>query len=156
MNIPLKASRYSAPGQYLGYALQPLRLCYHLLDCPPGAHVSLEHSEDVAVHYANGGQLFEQTKSALRQNPISDWADDLWKTVAHWLAEIKAGEVDPSSTTFRIYVTPAHGGEIALALSTAITMEDVRELTNRIRTKVSKRKKPPSCLDHRRRSTRRA
>jgi hypothetical protein len=39
MNIPLKASKYSAPGQYLGYALQPLRLCYHLLDCPRGAQV---------------------------------------------------------------------------------------------------------------------
>src|SRR5258708_4537850 len=106
MNIPLKGSKYSAPGQYLGYALQPLRLCYHLLDCPPGAQVSLEHTDDVAVHYLDGSQLLEQDKSALKQNPISDWADDLWKTIAHWLKGIKAGDIDPASTTFSVYVTP--------------------------------------------------
>ena len=76
------------------YALQPVRLCHHLLDCPPGAHVSLEHTEDVAIHYPEGLQLLEQTKSALKQNPISDWADDLWKTIANWLNNIKAGEVE--------------------------------------------------------------
>lgn len=145
MNIPLKASKYSAPGQYLGYALQPLRLCYHLLDCPPGAYVSLEHSEDVAVHYLDGTQLLEQDKSALRQNPISDWADDLWKTIAHWLREIKTGDIDPVATTFRIYVTPAHEGETAAALSAATTMEEVRGLTAQIQAKLSKRKKLPSC-----------
>jgi hypothetical protein len=148
MNIPLKPSRYSSPGQYLGYALQPLRLCYHLVSCPPGAHVSLEHSEDVAVHYPNGCQLLEQIKSAISQNPISDLADDLWKTIAHWLNGIKAGEIDPASTTFRIYVTPAHEGAIALALSAAATAEDVCELTNQIKAKVAKRRTPPSCRDN--------
>jgi hypothetical protein len=145
MNIPLKGSKYSAPGQYLGYALQPLRLCYHLLDCPPGAQVSLEHTEDVAVHYLDGSQLLEQDKSALKQNPISDWADDLWKTIAHWLKGIKAADVDPASTTFRVYVTPVHEGEIAASLSAAVTMEEVRGLTAQISANLSKRKKPPSC-----------
>ncbi|WP_315742397.1 ABC-three component system protein [Bradyrhizobium sp. SZCCHNR1075] len=145
MNIPLKASKYSAPGQYLGYALQPLRLCYHLLQCPPGAFVSMEYSEDVAVHYPNGTHLFEQDKSALKQNPIADWSDDLWKTLAHWLEGIKAGDIDPSITTFRIYVTPAHEGEIATALSAACTLEEVQAVTAQIRTKLSKRRKPPSC-----------
>ncbi|MHC2289000.1 ABC-three component system protein [Bradyrhizobium barranii] len=145
MNIPLKASKYSAPGQYLGYALQPLRLCYHLLHCPPGAQVSLEHTEDVAVHFLDGSQLLEQDKSALKQNPISDWADDLWKTIAHWLGDIQTGAIDPASTTFRIYVTPAHEGEIAAALSVAATMEEVHGLTAQIEAKLSKRRKPPSC-----------
>ena len=47
----------------------------------------------MAIHYPEGLQLLEQTKSALKQNPISDWADDLWKTIANWLNNIKAGEV---------------------------------------------------------------
>ncbi|MBB4378463.1 ABC-three component system protein [Bradyrhizobium sp. SBR1B] len=145
MNIPLKASKYSAPGQYLGYALQPLRLCYHLLDCPAGAYVSMEHSEDVAVHYPDGFQLLEQDKSALKQNPISDWADDLWKSIAHWIRGIRAGEIDPASTTFRIYVTPAHEGELAAAISAATTLEEVQEVTAQVRAKISKRRRPPSC-----------
>jgi hypothetical protein len=110
--------------------------------------VSLEHTEDVAVHYPDGGQLLEQTKSALKQNPISDWADDLWKTVANWLNNIKAGELDPASARFRIYVTPAHQGDVALALNAAITMEDVGHVTEQIKTRLSKRKKAPSCQDH--------
>jgi hypothetical protein len=77
-----------------------------LLNCPPGAHVSLELTEDVAVHYLDGSQLLEQDKSALKQNPISDWAEDLWKTIAHWLKGIKASGIDPALTTFRVYVTP--------------------------------------------------
>src|SRR5665213_3253167 len=113
MNIPLKPSRYSAPGQYLGYALQPVRLCYHLLDCPKGAFVSLEYTEDVAVHYPDGRQLLEQTKSAIKQNPLSDWADDLWKTIANWLDGIKTGVIDPATAQFRIYVTPTRQGDSA-------------------------------------------
>lgn len=148
MNIPLKPSKYSAPGQYLGYALQPVRLCHHLLDCPPGAHVSLEHTEDVAIHYPEGLQLLEQTKSALKQNPISDWADDLWKTIANWLNNIKAGEVDPASALFRIYVTPAHQGEVALAMDTATTTDEVSQVTEQIKAKLAKRKKAPTCLEH--------
>ncbi|OSI24342.1 hypothetical protein BST65_17415 [Bradyrhizobium canariense] len=105
----------------------------------------MEHSEDVAVHYSNGFQLLEQDKSALKQNPISDWADDLWKTLAHWLQGIKAGEIDPAKTAFRIYVTPAHQGQIAAALSAASTLEEVRDLTDQIRATVSKRRKPRSC-----------
>ena len=53
--------------------------------------------------------MLEQDKSA-QQNPISDWADDLWKTIAHWLIAINAGDIDPASTTFRVYVTPVHEG----------------------------------------------
>jgi hypothetical protein len=145
MNIPLRGSKHSAPGQYLGYALQPLRLCYHLLHCPAGAHVSLELSDDVAVHYVDGTQLLEQDKSAPKQNPLSDWAGDLWKTIAHWLKGIKTGDIDPASTDFRIYVTPAHEGETATSLSAATTMEEVRGLTAQIHAKLSKRRRPPSC-----------
>jgi hypothetical protein len=148
MNIPLKPSKYSAPGQYLGYALQPVRLCHHLLHCPVGAYVSLEHTDDVAIHYADHRQLLEQTKSALRQNPISDWADDLWKTIANWLNNIKAGEIEPASAMFRIYVTPCHQGDVALALNAAATMDEVRFITEQIKVKLSKRKKAPSCQDH--------
>jgi hypothetical protein len=76
MNIPLKTSKYSAPGQYLGYALQPLRLCYHLLDCPPGAQVSLEHTDDVAVHYLDEGctvlkTSLDHTKEAALQAALA-------------------------------------------------------------------------------------
>ena len=79
MNAETKPAKHSAPGQYLGFALQPVRVFYHLLTSPKGAKVSLEFKDDVAVHHADGKLLLEQTKSALRQNPVSDWAGDLWK-----------------------------------------------------------------------------
>jgi len=44
----------SAAGQYLGYALQPVRLFYHLLKCNPDATVGLEHVDDISVHSSDG------------------------------------------------------------------------------------------------------
>ncbi len=75
----IKSTKHSAPGQYLGFALQPVRRFYYLLIAPKGAKVGLELQDDVSVHYANGKVCLEQTKSALKQNPISDWDEDLWK-----------------------------------------------------------------------------
>ena len=112
MNVAVKAARHAAPGPYLGFALQPVRLCYHLLTCPKGAHVSIEHLDDVAIHQPDGSILLEQTKSALKQNPLSDWAPDLWKAIANWLG----GEpITLPETSFQIYVTPLHAGELAIS-----------------------------------------
>ncbi|NGQ93333.1 hypothetical protein G5V65_20815 [Rhodobacter sp. HX-7-19] len=79
MNVEIKPTKHSAPGQYLGFALQPVRAFYYLLTAPKGAKVALELQDDVSVHYADGSVCLEQTKSALKQNPISDWDEDLWK-----------------------------------------------------------------------------
>jgi hypothetical protein len=78
---PLKAT---AAGQCLGYSLQQLRLCHHLLKTPDGDTVSLEYVDDVAVHRSDGTLFLEQSKSALTGNPAADRADDLWKTFANW------------------------------------------------------------------------
>lgn len=41
MNIAVKGLKHTAPGPYLGFALQPVQFCFHLLDSPKGAKVSL-------------------------------------------------------------------------------------------------------------------
>ena len=93
MNISVPTVRHTAQGPYLGFALQPVRLCAHLLTCPAGASVSLELLDDVAVHFADGSVLVEQIKSATRQNPVSDWSDELWKTFANWLDAVADGKL---------------------------------------------------------------
>ena len=70
MNVAVKAVKHAAPGPYLGFALQPVRLCYHLLTCPKGAHVSLEYLDDVAIHNSDNTFILEQTKSALKQPAV--------------------------------------------------------------------------------------
>lgn len=62
---PLKTA---AAGQYLGYSLQQLRLCHHLLKAPDGDTVSLEYLDDVAVHRSDGTFL-------LGPGPIKGFAD---------------------------------------------------------------------------------
>ena len=37
----------SVPGQYLGYALQPARLCFQLLYAPVDVHASMEHLDEL-------------------------------------------------------------------------------------------------------------
>ena len=52
----------------------------------------LEFLDDVAVHNPDCTVILEQTKSALRQNPLSDWAVDLWKALANWLESVSNGD----------------------------------------------------------------
>jgi hypothetical protein len=128
----LEKPKTSVPGQYLGYALQPVRLCFHLLDAPIDAQVSMEHLDDVAVHYADGTHLLEQTKSALSGNPASDRSVELWKAMANWADLCVAGTVSPQTTRFRYYVTPSRGGSLVERLHTAKDATTIAQLLKEI------------------------
>ncbi|MCW2338148.1 hypothetical protein M2337_002381 [Sphingobium sp. B2D3A] len=148
MNAETKPAKHSAPGQYLGFALQPVRVFYHLLTSPKGAMVSLEFQDDVAVHHADGKLLLEQTKSALRQNPVSDWANDLWKAFENWRAMIVGQEIDAGLTDYRLYVTPQKKGDFAQTLSAADDDASAEAALKVIRTKLAKLKTPPGCAEY--------
>jgi hypothetical protein len=145
MNVAVKALKHAAPGPYLGFALQPVRLCFHLLTCPKGTKVSLEHLDDVAIHYPDGTVALEQTKSALKQNPLTDWSDEFWKALANWLDGIATGKIIAGKSRFQLYVTPPRQGDWAQALSDAATEADVVALLAAIQAKHAKLKKPKGC-----------
>lgn len=138
--MPTKAAKHSAAGPYLGFGLQTVRLCAHLLTEPTDATVYIEHDDDVSVHYANGTKLFEQTKSAISQNPVADWSRDLWKSIHNWLGD--HAPLDPShGKCFRLYVTPGHTGAFVSALSAASTSQDVATIIESISAQVSAAKR---------------
>ncbi|MDF3838558.1 hypothetical protein P3W85_37335 [Cupriavidus basilensis] len=140
--------KHSAPGQYLGFALQPVRMCFHLLSSQDGASVSLEHLDDVAVHFLDGSVIVEQAKSALAHNPLSDWSEDLWKTIANWLQEVRCGTLDMQKTQFRMYVTPTKKGKWSDLLHTSSSDEQVKALTKDIRKKLAAKATAPKCLEY--------
>ena len=143
-----RRAKHSAPGQYLGFALQPVRLCLHLLTCPEGAQVSLEYLDDVALHLADGSTLLEQSKSALSQNPVSDWADDFWKFLANWLDIADANTIETEKSQFRLYVTPIKHGVRSQELSDATTTDDVEAITSEIRKSLNRQRKVPGCMPY--------
>lgn len=140
--------KHAAAGPYLGFALQPVRLCYHLLSSPGDSSVSLEYLDDVAVHYADGTLLLEQCKSALAHNPISDWSDDLWKTVANWLNVVETQTVDGAKTSFQLYVTPPKPGKLSAAIHAAVDAKAVEALVTQVQAKLKKRADFPKCIAH--------
>lgn len=140
--------KHAAPGPYLGFALQPVRLCYHLLSSPAESEVSLEYLDDVAVHYKDGALLLEQCKSALSHNPISDWSPDLWNAICNWLDEVEEGGVDAISTAFHLYVTPAKEGKFSSALNFADGPETIASLVQLVSKKLKQRANPPQCIAH--------
>jgi len=127
-------ARNVAPGQYLGYSLQQVRLCHYLLRVPDSDRVSLEYRDDVAVHRGNGGLVLEQCKSSLGRNPVSDRSEALWKTFANWADLCASGEIEPSQTEFILYVTPVNAGNIVTALNEASSDTAVRDMLARIKT----------------------
>lgn len=140
----------SATGQYLGYALQPVRLFYHLLSCPTDADVGLEYADDVSVHHSDASTLVEQCKSALKSNPITDWAEDLWKTFHLWIDNANAGAYDPAKTRFQLYVTPVKSGNFAQQLSDLSSEDEIKALLEEIakrRKKISSTSKSAGHLD---------
>lgn len=140
--------KHSAPGPYLGFALQPVRLCYHLLNSPLDSSVSLEFLDDVAVHYADGKLLLEQCKSALSHNALSDWSEDLWKTLANWLDMLASDEADAAKTSFQLYVTPLRVGKLSSAMHAAGEPQAVQALVKEIEKKLKSRTQPPKCITH--------
>jgi len=140
--------KHAAAGPYLGFALQPVRLCYYLLSSPNDASVSLEYLDDVAVHYADGTLLLEQCKSALAHNPISDWSDDLWKTVANWLDAVETQKVDGAKTSFQLYVTPSKSGKLSMTMHTATEAKAIEALVKQVKEKLKKKANAPKCIDH--------
>jgi hypothetical protein len=143
-----KPPKTAAAGQYLGYSLQQLRLCHYLLSVPDGDTVSLEYIDDVAVHRVDGTTLLEQAKSALTGNPVADRAVDLWKTFANWADLCSDGTVDPATTTFRLYVTPAKTGALVCQLHAAIKPEDVASALAKVKKLLNLAKPDAGCAPH--------
>lgn len=146
-----KRVKHSAAGPYLGFSLQQVRLCYYLLSSPDDSSVSLEYLDDVAVHHADGSVLLEQCKSALGHNPISDWSEDLWKTVANWLDAIEAQKVDGARATFQLYVAspkPGKPGKVSAGLHAAADAKAVESLVKQVKDALKKKGSPPACMSH--------
>ncbi len=99
-----KSAKSSAPGSYLGYSIQPTRMCLHLLQAPRGSFVALEVLDDVDIVLPDDSAVVEQIKSSLVINPISNWSADLWKTFSNWIDAINDGLIDLKKTRFRLYV----------------------------------------------------
>src|SRR5437867_7619044 len=105
-----KAPAMAAP-QALGYSLQYTRLTVMLLESPVGTACSLEVLDDVEASSPEGQRHLVQSKSALGDNPVSDHAVSLWKSLYNWLQLIERALVDPQQTLFEIYVSREVGGE---------------------------------------------
>lgn len=138
----------SAPGQYLGFALQPVRLFYHLLTCSPEDSVGLEHVDDVSVHSVDQVRCAEQCKSALSGNPISNWAVDFWKTLANWVENIEAGHLDAENTTFQLYVTPIKKAGFAATFSDAKSDKEIDAILQDVKKRRVKLGKTPECEEY--------
>lgn len=106
----------AAAGQYRGYALQTVRVCAHLLAAEDGNRVRVEHYDDVGTERPSFARLLEQLMSATSHNPVSDWAEDLWKSFAHWLELCVSGRVDAAASRFRLYLMQNHTGDLVRRL----------------------------------------
>ncbi len=127
----LTLTKAAAPGQYLGYSLQQLRLCHHLLRTKGDYQVSFEYLDDIAVHMPDGRVCLEQCKSATSGNPVGDRAVDLWKAFANWADLAKAKTIDPAKADFQMYVAPKGTAQFALDLSGAKTFAAVDGVLNK-------------------------
>ncbi len=138
----------AAPGQYLGYGLQDVRLCMRLLAANDGDFVSTEYLDDVGIRKANGRYLLEQSKSALSQNPVADWSASLWKTFANWLDTTEHLGLDPARTEYVLYVNPARTGYWVAAFHDARSEAHANELITELRKAVASRKVAATCAKH--------
>src|SRR5687767_10932510 len=98
MTSTRKPRSAQVPAQFLGYSLQTTRAAIRALQAEPGAFVSVEVLDDVAVTRSDGGTTAEQSKSATASNPIADRSVELWKTFSNWVRAAESGALDPMRT----------------------------------------------------------
>jgi hypothetical protein len=121
-----KKSSHAIPA-YAGFAAQPTRMALLLLQANPGATVSLELFDDVAVETPDGTVVATQMKSGMKKNPVSDRAVELWKTFANWVRQVRAGELDSTRTVFELYVRKDFAGALVRKFAAAKTKESVAQ-----------------------------
>lgn len=147
--VDIKPTSNAAPGQFLGFGLQPVRLCARLLAADGDDLISTEFLDDVAVRCADSRIVLEQNKSALSHNPVSDWALDLWKTFANWLATTKQLNLNANTTEYVLYVCPKHTGKWVERLHSARTRAHVEEIVAEINAALKDRGSiPTGCAEH--------
>jgi hypothetical protein len=112
------------PSQYYGYSLQCTHCVYLLLDAMPGARISVEVLEDVAVEDLSGEVEAVQLKSAAKSNPISNNSLDLWKTFANWISAVKSNELEVDKTIFHLRLGRPRSGTICKSFAVASTLQD--------------------------------
>ena len=142
----VKSAKSAAPGQYLGYGLQDVRLCRHLLTASTGCVVSLEYVDDTAIHRPDGAMMLEQSKSAVSaSNPVADSSIELWKCFANWASLCADGEVRQSTTRFRLYVCPKKHGPLVLRLHAASDIDEAKAILTTIAKKITPSTKLKGC-----------
>jgi hypothetical protein len=116
-----KPKSTAAPGPYMGFALQPVRLSYHLLRENDDVLVGLEYFDDVSVHYVDGHVVLEQSKNSIVGKPITDKSLDLWKSLANWADTCQLRALNPGNVTFVLYAgAPGAIGSLVTELHAAI------------------------------------
>lgn len=129
---PKTASSSDALGQLYGYGIQEARFLHHLLNATSGDAIALEYIDDISGS-KRGDPFFEQDKSGLAHNPISDRAVALWKTFANWIEGRRSGKIPPGAK-FILYVAQSHRGKSAELLSDCDTPQAAKNALKAIRS----------------------
>jgi hypothetical protein len=145
---PKGQANHAAPGPYLGFGLQPVRLVFNLLAAPTGSIAFIEFDDDVSVHYNDGARLLEQTKSALNSEPSTDRATDLWKAFANWARYMAAENAPTGDVTFRYYVTPVHSGNLVIRMHHAWDSASVSNVLSEVYALMTNDIDPPAWQKH--------
>jgi hypothetical protein len=116
----------SAPGQFLGSALQFPRALYHLLKCGPGGIVCVEVLGDVATIMADNQLLIEEDKSSVNSNPLTNKSTDLWKTFYNWIKAVKNNEIIVNKTNFILFTNQTGRNGIVNTFDSAQTLEEAK------------------------------
>jgi hypothetical protein len=122
------------PKQLHGYSLQFTECLSVLLDAGLDEFVSVEVLDDVAMS-SEGKTNLIQMKAGTGANPVSDGAVELWKTVRNWIDQINNKEIDPTHTTFTLYVGAPHKGNICSAMSAAKYPVEINAVVQKIKSK---------------------
>lgn len=123
------------PDKVYAYSLQVRHALFELLDCSDTEMVSIEVFDDIAIEKDDGSIEAVQLKSVLsNNNPISNRAVDLWKTLYNWLIAVQEGELDPDKTIFKLFIAADRKGNIVNLFSNANCSTKAEEVWKIART----------------------
>ncbi|MFJ7663905.1 ABC-three component system protein [Lysinibacillus sp. NPDC097162] len=128
-------SNTHVPDKVYAYSIQVKHALYELIQNNGVKNVSVEVFEDVGVETLDNSKKAVQMKSSLsNNNPVSNRAVDLWKTLYNWLISIELGELDVGNTSFTLFVNKECTGVIVESFHKAFEDENAAKAWEIART----------------------
>lgn len=122
-------NQFNASGSLAGYLFQcrlALLLGLQTVKRKPNGHISIEKFDDIAFETDDLAECLIQAKHHIGAKNVSDFSEDVWKTLRIWVSDFKSGVISNAETRRLLITTASAADGSAMSMLRADSSTDTR------------------------------